>query len=467
MTAHANATSGSNVYGFLSSPLIATDASLVTPVIQGGYNGSVTSAFGNPLGSVPAWTGGGAIGILNEVRVDLSAYSGVVRIRFRFAADSGVASLGWIIDDVAVSGVSPCLSDEGLVALDAKLYACGDTIGLEVMDLNAVGSSLTVEITTTAGDTETVTLNDPETDKIYVGSIAPAASGAAVTAQNGAVEGADTDTITDTYNDADDGTGSGAVATDVASLDCAAPVVSSVTTISNLGSDVLVELDTDETAFVTIRFGTSCGSLTQSASGLGADVTHSITLSGLTVGTLYFFVVDATASAGNLTTDDNGGGCYTFTPVVPAEYFTEEFDADDFDLQYTTLRFTPDGSADYYSGCRFSATSFPTDPTGGTLGGLADRDDGRAVIFVSGGVPFYGVSETFLFAGTNGFVTHGISDSSPLFSIINNFNFRRISALGGDLDLTSQGTLSYKVLADRVAITYEDVPEKGPARLGF
>jgi hypothetical protein len=44
------------------------------------------------------------------------------------------------------------------------------------------------------------------------------------------------------------------------------------------------------------------------------------------------------------------------------------------DLQFRTLTFTPNGSANYYYACQQPATNFPTDPTGGTVVTLGDDD---------------------------------------------------------------------------------------------
>ncbi|ETR68801.1 MAG: hypothetical protein OMM_04345 [Candidatus Magnetoglobus multicellularis str. Araruama] len=52
--------------------------------------------------------------------------------------------------------------------------------------------------------------------------------------------------------------------------------------------------------------------------------------------------------------------------ITEVNYMTEQFDASDFDLENTTLIFTPDGSESYYEISQQSATSFPVDPTGST-----------------------------------------------------------------------------------------------------
>jgi len=74
-----------------------TDASMT----QNGYNGSISSNWGSPIGGRQAFTGnsGGYI----ETLVDLSRYNGQnVQIRFRFATDTSRGGNGWYVDDVQI-----------------------------------------------------------------------------------------------------------------------------------------------------------------------------------------------------------------------------------------------------------------------------------------------------------------------------------------------------------------------------
>ena len=74
---------------------------------QGGYNSTIPTAYGSPIGGRAAFSGnsGGYI----ETQVDLGSYSGQpVYIRFRMASDSSFSGNGWYVDDVSLSsGVSP------------------------------------------------------------------------------------------------------------------------------------------------------------------------------------------------------------------------------------------------------------------------------------------------------------------------------------------------------------------------
>ncbi|MBI3736913.1 hypothetical protein HY256_10420 [Candidatus Sumerlaeota bacterium] len=77
-------------------------------IVQGGYNGLISSSFGSPIGGRAAWSGG-VVGTMSEVRVSLGAFAGPNRkIRFRIACDSSVSATGWYVDDVQILTSGPC-----------------------------------------------------------------------------------------------------------------------------------------------------------------------------------------------------------------------------------------------------------------------------------------------------------------------------------------------------------------------
>jgi hypothetical protein len=76
----------------------ATGADVGSKITQNGYNSTLSSGSGNPLGGRQAWSGTAA---WNEVKVDLSAYIGMsVQVRFRIGTDVYLSGTGWWIDDV-------------------------------------------------------------------------------------------------------------------------------------------------------------------------------------------------------------------------------------------------------------------------------------------------------------------------------------------------------------------------------
>jgi hypothetical protein len=353
-------------------------------------------------------------------------------------------------------------SRQGTAALDKAVYPCSATATLTVIDcdLNTddqVVETVNVTIDSTSepgGETVTLTETGAQT-ALFRGTIDLSTTNSA-----GVLQVAHGDTVTLTYNDADDGQGGiNVTVTDTASVDCVAPVISNVAT-SNLGPHTAtVTFDTDEPARGTVRYGTACGSLTGSVQEAAFGASHTLVITGLLDDTQYFFAVDAADPAGNSSTDDNGGACYTFTtPEIP-DSFTEEFTAADFDLDNTSLQFTPNGSIDFYALCATSIAVLPTDPAGGTV--LTLNDNFSVNVALGGGaqVSLYGVNYGSFFVGSNGYITFtaGDTDSSP--TVADHFDTPRISALFANLNPALGGTVSWKQLADRAVVTWENVPQ--------
>ena len=141
------------------------------------------------------------------------------------------------------------------------------------------------------------------------------------------------------------------------------------------------------------------------------------------------------------------------------DYFTEIFDTSANDTANQSWLFTPNGSSNFYGVQRTSASAFPADPTGGTT--LSLTDDSNALATLSGGaqVSLYGVSRTAFYVGSNGYITFDSGDTQYDESIAFHFSRARIAALFDDLNPTAQGTISWKQLADRAVVTWQNVPE--------
>jgi hypothetical protein len=348
----------------------------------------------------------------------------------------------------------------GVILLDRSVYGCDDVIGIEMRDSDLMGNlSDSAIVTSSGGDIETVTLLETEAGSgIFEGSITTG-TGAPI-ADNGLLEIAHGETIVATYYDADNGTGSPDTDADTATIDCSAPIITSVTVVDIIGTEVWIGFDTDELATGTVHYGTSCGTVSQSASGPESVLSHLIVLSGLLSSTDYFFSVSAIDEGENTGSDDNGGQCYTFTTEEQLDHFTEQFTDTDNDLDNLTVTFIPNGSTEYYLACVEPATEFPTDPTGSTQ--LSLSDDAFSQVFLSGVPPvsLFGTAYISFFVGSNGYVTFDSGDSDYTESLDEHFgSLPRISALYDDLDPEAGGTVSYLQLPDRVVVTFENIPE--------
>jgi hypothetical protein len=252
-----------------------------------------------------------------------------------------------ILGDPSLGYPGNC-SDVGTIILDSAKYACESTAAIRVLDCgpntnpDAV-DTVTITITSTsepAGESVLLTETSPNS-ALFEGSISLSTTNAP-----GVLWVHAGDTITATYNDADDGSGNPAVVTATAVIDCTPPVISNVHVTDLQARSATVAFNTNEPARGVVHYGLACGSLNQTASGSGYSTTPAVSLSGLQDNTTYFYRVDAADEAGNSASDLN---CYTFTTPEIADYFTELFSANDMDN--LGLSFTPNGSVDFYRGC--------------------------------------------------------------------------------------------------------------------
>jgi hypothetical protein len=152
-------------------------------------------------------------------------------------------------------------------------------------------------------------------------------------------------------------------------------------------------------------------------------------------------------------------------PPSGTDYFTEQFASGDdaFDLSYTRIMFTPNGSS--YTACS-SSGGLPTDPAGGQTLSLGD-DDSRAVSLTRGMVSIYESSYSTIYVGSystiyvgsNGYIIFDGPSAAHEASLAIHFGSRRVSCLFDDLNPSASGTVSWREFSDRVVVTWQDVPE--------
>jgi hypothetical protein len=369
-------------------------------------------------------------------------------------------------EDVYYMRIGDTCFDAGTLELDRSEYACESVANIQVNDcgLNTDdGVPDTVQITIDSDSEpsgEPVLLTETDIDTgLFAGAIALSQTDAP-----GVLLIAESDTVTATYIDADDGEGgTNIVVTATATVDCTVPIISNVHVADVGPRDAYVAFDTDEPTLGSVRYGTSCDDLAGYALQGGYHTTHSVHVTGLADNTTYFFAVDAEDEAGNPATDDNAGECYVFaTPDIP-DFYTESFESGGNDLDYLSLIFVPNGSYDFYDGCVEEIDELPTDPSGSTNIYLSDDDYEQ--VSLSGGhtVSIYGQNYSSFYVGSNGYVTFGSGDSEYNESVADHFAIPRVSALFDDLNPSSGGTVSWKQLDDRAVVTFQNVPEWGVA----
>jgi hypothetical protein len=84
----------------------ATWTDLGPYITANGYDGTISSGSGNPLGGRQAWTGD--LLTWKQVEVDLESFAGQsVQIRWRIGCDDSMGDTGWFIDDVEITAPLP------------------------------------------------------------------------------------------------------------------------------------------------------------------------------------------------------------------------------------------------------------------------------------------------------------------------------------------------------------------------
>ncbi|MHC4721149.1 MAG: S8 family serine peptidase [Planctomycetota bacterium] len=222
--------------------------------------------------------------------------------------------------DVCASGrlnlnqaIRQILAPGGKVYLDADAYTCSGTIIISLFDSDLAGNiTQQVTISTDGGDLETLLLLEASSGigvfdgTVSVDSDAPEIGDGMLQISHGQI-------ITVTYDDADDGTGTPATATDTALIDCQAPIIFDVQ-IGYPGRQPTITVETDEPTTVHLMCGLACGGpYIINESDLTLATSHAIELAGVAPETDYFFVIEANDAAGNKRVEDNNGHCYEFT----------------------------------------------------------------------------------------------------------------------------------------------------------
>lgn len=219
-------------------------------------------------------------------------------------------------NDSCVSPSSNCVTVTpqpcaGSISLPKTLYNCADTVDVSVLDSTPGASPWTVAAwSTTDATVKTITLtNNPPGSAIYTGSFTTTTGTAGATQ----VKVADGATITVRYTDKDYcGTPNTNVDKTVL-VDCAGPTVSSVSVSAITDSSAVVSWTTNEASNSRVTYGLATPPGTNRDDLASYVTSHSVTVTGLTSCTKYYFSVTSADVAGNGTTDSNSGTYYSFT----------------------------------------------------------------------------------------------------------------------------------------------------------
>jgi len=241
-------------------------------------------------------------------------------------------------------------SSQGYISLDLDYYSCSGVVSVFLTDYDLAGQgSQEVVLTTDGGDLETLVLQETSSGiGIFNGTISTATRvfgrprrrprGRAPRTENGKLEISHDEVITVVYADEDDGTGEQAMVSDTATADCEEPIVFNIE-LDVPGPEPTVTFETDEPTTVRVLCSTKRrGPSVIEWSSLTFATSHTIKLIGVMPETDYFFVIEATDMAGNVTLSDDNGKRYEFTTTGPGDIYVPS--------QYETIQEAIDRSWD-------------------------------------------------------------------------------------------------------------------------
>ncbi len=99
-------------------------------------------------------------------------------------------------------------------------------------------------------------------------------------------------------------------------IDVTYPAVPGHYRIIGLRDEATIHFDTTRDAQITVRYGTSQGSLDQTLNMIGFRTSHSASIGGLTENSTYYFLIETLNVDGEVYVDDNGGSLYMFETIT-------------------------------------------------------------------------------------------------------------------------------------------------------
>ena len=103
--------------------------------VSGGYNGTISSSFSNPLAGRQAWTGSSGGYITTVANLGPNVAGQTIKLRFRMGSDTSVAGTGWRVDTLSVSSSSYVCCNQAAPALTSAVSRLTHT-GVGDFDVN-------------------------------------------------------------------------------------------------------------------------------------------------------------------------------------------------------------------------------------------------------------------------------------------------------------------------------------------
>jgi len=143
--------------------------------ISGGFTGTVSSSFSNPIGGKRAYCNG-TIGPMTQVQINLASLAGnTVQVRWHEGDDSSVAVTGWFVDSVTianagVAGTCAPVTAAG-VEVTGRVFASAEGRGVRNAVVRITDENGLIR-TTTTGALGTYRFTDVEPGHTYIVSVA-------------------------------------------------------------------------------------------------------------------------------------------------------------------------------------------------------------------------------------------------------------------------------------------------------
>lgn len=168
----------------------------------------------------------------------------------------------------------------------------------------------------------------------------------------------------------------------------------------------------------------------------------------------------------------------TAVAVLQTNFPTEIFNGNgDFDLDYTTLHFTPTQGGASYSVCRTPSSSLPNDPAAGEVLSLVDDCYKLVTLTNDAQLALYGRATNAVLIGSNGDIIFDVPveygyTNDPTTGLYLNYFYsqdvvyysrHRLAPLYLDLNPGVGGVVSWQQLSNRTVVTWLNVPEFGIA----
>jgi hypothetical protein len=175
-------------------------------------------------------------------------------------------------------------------------------------------------------------------------------------------------------------------------IDATPPVISSVSAVVGTNGTATVQWATDEPSTSLVRYGTSPGSLTLSASSPLLLTTHSLVLTGLSGNTTYYYQVTSVDAAGNSATSAVSSLLVTTVDTGPP----------------TVTVVAPNGGERLYTGSPYTIRWTATDDVGVTAIDVAvSADGGTSFAAVTGCTGLAGTAQSCTWATPGPATTQG------------------------------------------------------------